>query len=90
MDAAMSTPLLEVHGLRVLLTAGNSQIAPVDGVTLTVERGEALGIVGESGSGKSLTLRAILGLLPPGSWVEGSMQLSTASTALLRRFNNAR
>lgn len=37
----------------------------VDGVTLRVHAGECVGLVGESGSGKSLTLRAILGLLPP-------------------------
>lgn len=37
----------------------------VDGITLRVHAGECLGLVGESGSGKSLTLRSILGLLPP-------------------------
>lgn len=51
-----------VRGLRL-----NSRDRPlVNGVDLAAASGEALGIVGESGSGKSLTLRAILGLLPRG------------------------
>ena len=43
----------------------------VDGIDLRVEAGEATGIVGESGSGKSLTLKAIIGLLPRGVRVSG-------------------
>ena len=69
----MSGPLLSIDDLRVHLRLGNAWIAPVDGVTLSIERGEFLGIAGESGSGKSLTLRSILGLLPPGSRVEGEL-----------------
>ena len=45
-------------------TAGRAEL--VREVSFHVEPGGALGIVGESGSGKSLTLRALLGLLPPG------------------------
>lgn len=75
----MSTSLLDVQDLRVQLTTGTASIAPVDGVSLTVARGEALGIVGESGSGKSLTLKAILGLLPAGAVVEGSLRFSTST-----------
>ena len=44
---------------------------PVEGVSFSVDRGEAVAIVGESGSGKTLTLRSILGLLPPGAVVSG-------------------
>jgi phospholipid/cholesterol/gamma-HCH transport system ATP-binding protein len=39
--------------------------AVLDGVNLTVERGESLAIIGQSGSGKSVTLKCILGLLQP-------------------------
>ncbi|MDO6413044.1 ATP-binding cassette domain-containing protein [Sphingomonas sp. BIUV-7] len=41
--------------------------AVLDGVNLTVEKGESLAIIGQSGSGKSVTLKCILGLLQPDS-----------------------
>jgi len=58
--------LLVVEGLRVAYPkAGGGASTVVDGVSLTVSRGEVLGLVGESGSGKSQTAFAIMGLLPP-------------------------
>ncbi len=76
MDTTLSAPLLTVDDLRVHLTLGDRRITPVDGVSFTVRPGEALGIVGESGSGKSLTLRSIVGLLPPGGEIEGDVRFS--------------
>jgi peptide/nickel transport system ATP-binding protein len=73
-EHAMTGPgggLLEVRDLRVSVTAEGHPALAVDGVSLRVGSGEAVGLVGESGSGKSLTLRAILGLLPPGAAVTG-------------------
>ncbi|MDV3125976.1 ABC transporter ATP-binding protein [Mycobacterium sp. 21AC1] len=60
----MTRCVLEVDDLRVGV---GHMLSPtlVDGVTLRVHAGECLGLVGESGSGKSLTLRSMLGLLPP-------------------------
>jgi len=46
----------------------------IDGVSFSVPRNTVLGIVGESGSGKSITCAAILGLLPRGARVEGSVR----------------
>lgn len=46
---------------------------PVDGIDLDIGAGEVVGIVGESGSGKSLTLRAILRLLPPTATLSGQV-----------------
>ncbi|MFJ9563129.1 dipeptide/oligopeptide/nickel ABC transporter permease/ATP-binding protein [Streptomyces fuscichromogenes] len=58
-------PLLVLDGLRVSYPAEDGEKAVVDGVSLTVRKGEVLGLVGESGSGKSQTAFAVLGLLPP-------------------------
>ena len=62
-------PLLSVSGLTVRIGPST----PVDGVSFHVAPGEMLGLVGESGSGKSLTLRAVLGLLPATAQVAGSV-----------------
>jgi peptide/nickel transport system ATP-binding protein len=60
--------------------------AAVDGVNLTVQAGETLGIVGESGSGKTTLARMILGLIPPsrGSIRVAGVDLTRASSTELR------
>ena len=60
-----SANVLEVSDLHVEISTRRGVVRAVDGVSLEVPRGEAVGLVGESGSGKSMTLRAILGVLPP-------------------------
>jgi peptide/nickel transport system permease protein len=62
------------EGLLVVddLTVSYGPSTVVDGVSLTVNRGEVLGLVGESGSGKSQTAFAILGLLPPEALVDAA------------------
>ncbi|MFI6594808.1 dipeptide ABC transporter ATP-binding protein [Nonomuraea sp. NPDC050536] len=64
-------PVLEVDDLRVSF----GDVQAVRGVSYSVRQGEVLGIVGESGSGKSVTSAAIMGLLPPGATVTGSVRL---------------
>lgn len=65
MSREESAPLLEVRDLSVHLPTGrHSEVHAVRNVSLTVARGERVGVVGESGSGKSVTGRAIAGLLP--------------------------
>lgn len=73
----MSQRLLEVSDLEVTVQRRGVDITPVDGVTLTLDRGEILGIAGESGSGKTLTLRSILGMLPHGARVEGNLRFAS-------------
>jgi oligopeptide/dipeptide ABC transporter ATP-binding protein len=61
----VNQPLLQVSDLHVQIASRRGIVRAVDGVSLEVPAGEAVGLVGESGSGKSMTLRAILGVLPP-------------------------
>ncbi len=55
---------LVLDDLRITIPTGDALVIPADGITLSVRRGEILGIVGETGSGKTVTCRAMLGLLP--------------------------
>jgi peptide/nickel transport system permease protein len=74
--STVASTLLRVRDLSVTLPGPDGPIRPVDGVDLDVAGGRTMGIVGESGSGKSLLLRAVLGLLPAGAEVSGSVQLN--------------
>ena len=55
--------LLEIRNLTVEFGSVQSPFAAVQGVDLTLERGELLGVVGESGSGKSVSMLALMGLI---------------------------
>lgn len=58
--------ILEIKNLGLSLADGKRLL---DNVSLSLEKGQILGIVGESGSGKSLTALSVLGLLPPQKFV---------------------
>jgi peptide/nickel transport system ATP-binding protein len=70
-------PLVEVSGLRVAFGRGPKPVRAVNGVDLTVARGETVALIGESGSGKSVTLRALLRLHAPRTTrIEGSVRVA--------------
>jgi oligopeptide/dipeptide ABC transporter ATP-binding protein len=74
-QSGRATPVLEAVDLHVEIPLPIGQLRAVRGVSLSVAAGESVGLVGESGSGKSITLRALLGLLPVPARVTGGALL---------------
>ena len=70
-------PLVTVEDLAVKFVSRDATVHAVNGVSFTLAKGEVLGILGESGSGKSVTLRALMRLLPPGKTrLSGRVQIA--------------
>ncbi len=67
-------PLLEVDRLRVTLATPRGPADALRDVSFTLERGSTLGLIGESGCGKSMTALALMGLLPEGARMTGSIR----------------
>ena len=72
--AVGSGAVLEIEDLHVTFKTEDGPVHAVRGVDLAVHEGETLGIVGESGSGKSVTMLAIMGLLPRTATITGSVK----------------
>ena len=67
--------LLEIKDLRVSFPLDEGTVRAVEGVDLTVRRGEVLGVVGESGCGKSVTAHSVLRIIPPPGRIDGGQIL---------------
>ena len=65
--------LLQINNLSVTFDGEDGPVHAVNNLSLSIDRGETLGIVGESGSGKSQTAFSIMGLLAPNGRTEGSI-----------------
>jgi oligopeptide/dipeptide ABC transporter ATP-binding protein len=81
--AAAPGPLLAVQDLTVGFPTADGYALAADRVTFSVARGETLGVVGESGCGKSVTLRALLGVVPRPGVVLGGRVLWRGDQDLL-------
>lgn len=62
--------ILKVENLRISFNAYGGMVRAVRGVSFDLKRGETVAIVGESGSGKSVSIKAVMGILPPNAVID--------------------
>ena len=78
-----SRPIVDVSDLEVAFVSRDATVYAVNGVSFTLAPGEVLCILGESGSGKSVTLRALMRLLPRQARITGQVMVGTQDTLQL-------
>jgi peptide/nickel transport system ATP-binding protein len=82
--------LLEIKGLRVGFPLDEGNVQAVENVSLSLRRGEVLGVVGESGCGKTVTAQSVLRIIPPPGRIEaGQILFRPAGTPLAVDANGA-
>ncbi|MFZ2029265.1 MAG: ABC transporter ATP-binding protein [Vitreimonas sp.] len=81
----MADTVLEIANLAVTFDTPDEEVEAVKGVSLTIDKGECLGIVGESGSGKSQTFLAAFGLSSENAIVTGQVKFQGREVLTLRR-----
>ena len=84
-DRAYDGPVIEAEDLRVWYGSARGPVRAVDGVSFELRKGEILGLVGESGSGKSTLGRGLLGLLPDGAKMDGTLRFQGEDLLALPR-----
>ncbi len=72
----LGEPVLKAEDLTVRFKRRNTDVAAVNGVSFALRAGETMTILGESGSGKSVSLKALMGLLPPYAQIQGKVWLN--------------
>lgn len=81
-----STKLLEIKNLKVEFSMlDGSTVYAVNGVNITLQQGEILGIVGESGSGKSQTMLSVMGLLAKNAKISGEVNFNGINLLVLNK-----
>ncbi|HMK66664.1 MAG TPA: oligopeptide/dipeptide ABC transporter ATP-binding protein, partial [Thermodesulfobacteriota bacterium] len=76
MTGPLRSPLLSIDQLRTWLITDNGPVRAVDGLSLTINRGETFALLGESGCGKSITALSVMRLLPEaGRIISGGIRL---------------
>jgi peptide/nickel transport system ATP-binding protein len=89
MSMETSAPLVSVTDLNVKFVSRESTVNAVNDVNLTVNHGEVLCIIGESGSGKSVSMRALMRLLPERrTKITGKLEVDGQDVLALRGRNS--
>jgi oligopeptide/dipeptide ABC transporter ATP-binding protein len=81
----MSEPVLDISNLAVTFDTPDGEVKAVKGISLSIAKGECLGIVGESGSGKSQTFLSAFGLTSQNARVTGSVKFEGRDVLGLKR-----
>lgn len=79
--------ILEVRNLKATFSGHGQKVQAVRGVSFTLEQGQIMGLVGESGSGKSVTMKAVMGMLPGNATVTSDELLFRGKD--LKKFSEA-
>ena len=87
--AQVEAPAVQLEDLTVEFVRRERTVKAVNGVSLTLARGEIMTILGESGSGKSVTLRALMGLMPDYARMTGKVSVMGRDVASMTRDERA-
>jgi peptide/nickel transport system ATP-binding protein len=82
---AAQAPAVQLENLSVEFVRRDRRVKAVNGVSFTLARGEILTILGESGSGKSVTLRALMGLMPDYARLSGKVSVMGRDVAAMTK-----